>query len=100
MLDGITDKDLAGYFVDIGEVHSAQLRGNDGGHYGFMEFADPAVAEQVLSLAEQQPFMMGDQYLRVQLHRPKHQNQVSFSNILSHKDVSPFWCNIKQSGVL
>ena len=77
--DGVTDADLAEYFGDIGEVNSAQLRGNDGGHYGFVEFTNPAKVHEVLSLAEQQPFMMGDQYLRVQPRRQKEQHQVSKS---------------------
>ena len=81
--DGVTDMDLGDYFGDIGEVNSAQLRGNDGGHYGFVEFADPAIAQHVLSLAEQQPFMMGDQYLRVQPRRQKDQHQVGLLQLPS-----------------
>ena len=75
--DGVTDTDLADYFGEIGEVNSAQLRGNDGGHFGFVEFRYPAHAHEVLRLAEQQPFMMDEKYLRVQPRRQKDHNQVS-----------------------
>ena len=76
--DGVTDTDLADYFGEIGEVNSAQLRGNDGGHFGFVEFRYPAHAQDVLRLAEQQPFMMDDQYLRVQPRSQKDHNQVIY----------------------
>ncbi len=81
--DDVTDIDLAEYFSQVGEVLSAQLRGNDGGHYGFVEFAYPEDVQNVLGVAEQQPFQMGDNYLRVQPRRQKDQRQVRFFAALS-----------------
>lgn len=75
--DEVTDIDLADYFCNVGEVLSAQIRGNDGGHYAFLEFACPDDVHRVLSLAQDQPFEMCDQPLRVQPRRPKDQHQVS-----------------------
>ena len=74
--DEVTDIDLADYFSNIGEVLSAQIRGNDGGHYAFLEFAYPDDVHRVLSLAQDQPFEMCDQPLKVQPRRPKDQHQV------------------------
>ncbi|KAA6427014.1 MAG: hypothetical protein FRX49_03338 [Trebouxia sp. A1-2] len=75
--DEVTDIDLADYFCNVGEVLSAQIRGNDGGHYAFLEFACPDDVHRVLSLAQDQPFEMCDQPLRVQPRRPKDQHQAS-----------------------
>ncbi|KAL0026095.1 hypothetical protein WJX79_010008 [Trebouxia sp. C0005] len=75
--DEFTDIDLADYFCNVGEVLSAQIRGNDGGHYAFLEFACPDDVHRVLSLAQDQPFEMCDQPLRVQPRRPKDQHQAS-----------------------
>ena len=74
--DEVSEMELAEYFCELGEVLAAQIRGNDGGHYGFVEFALPEHVQHVLSCAEQQPFMIGDNYLRVQLRRPKGPRQV------------------------
>lgn len=76
--DDVTDIDLADYFTQIGEVLSAQIRGNDGGRYGFVEFAYPDDVHRVLAIAQEQPFEMGDQQLRVQPRRQKDLHQVSF----------------------
>lgn len=81
--DHVTDMELAEYFCELGQVLSAQIRGNDGAHFGFVEFAYPEHVQHVLSIAEQQPFMMGDSYLRVQPRRPKEHRQV-------HPECS--WC--------
>ena len=89
--DGVTDADLAEYFGDIGEVDTAQLRGNDGSHYGFVEFRDPAKVHEVLSLAEQQPFMMGDHHLRVQPRWQKEQTKVSQNTSGSKLDSKLPW---------
>lgn len=75
--DEVTDIDLADYFSNVGEVLSAQIRGNDGGHYAFLEFAYPDDVHRVLSLAQDQPFEMCAQPLKVQPRRPKDQHQVS-----------------------
>ena len=74
--DDVSDMELAEYFCELGEVLAAQIRGNEGGHYGFVEFAYPQHVQQVLSIAEQQPFMLGGNYLRVQPRRPKESCQV------------------------
>lgn len=76
--DEVTDMELAEFFCELGQVLSAQIRGNDGAHYGFVEFAYPEHVQHVLGIADQQPFMMGDCYLRVQPRRPKEFYQVSF----------------------
>ena len=75
--DDMTDIDLAEYFSELGEVLSASMRGHDGGHYGFVEFAHPEHVHNVLHMAEQQPFKMGDNYLKVQPRRQKEQRPVS-----------------------
>ena len=75
--DDVTDVELAEYFCELGEVLSVQLRGNDGGHYGFVEFAFPESVQHVLCIAEQQPFMMGDHHLQVKPRRNTEQHQVS-----------------------
>ena len=74
--DDLTDMELAEYFCEVGQVLSAQIRGSDGAHFGFVEFAYPEHVQHVLGLAEQQPFMLGDSYLRVQPRRPKEHHQV------------------------
>ena len=74
--DEVTDIDLADYFSNVGEVLSAQIRGNDGGHYAFLEFAYPDDVHRVLSFAQDQPFEICDQPLKVQPRRPKDQHQV------------------------
>ena len=74
--DDLSDMELAEYFCDLGQVLSAQIRGNDGAHFGFVEFTYPEHVQHVLSLADQQPFMMGDSYLRVQPRRAKEHCQV------------------------
>ena len=74
--DDVTDIDLAEYFTQIGEVLSAQIRGIDGGRYGFVEFAYPDDVHRVLAIAQEQPFEMGDQQLRVQPRRQKDLHQV------------------------
>ncbi|DBB10619.1 hypothetical protein WJX82_005585 [Trebouxia sp. C0006] len=77
VLDEVTDIELADYFSNVGEVLSAQIRGNDGGHYAFLEFAYPDDVHRVLSLAQDQPFEMYGQPLKVQPRRPKDQQQAS-----------------------
>ncbi|KAL3142404.1 hypothetical protein ABBQ38_002739 [Trebouxia sp. C0009 RCD-2024] len=69
--DEVTDMELAEFFCELGQVLSAQIRGTDGAHYGFVEFAYPEHVQHVLGIADQQPFMMGDCYLRVQPRRAK-----------------------------
>lgn len=76
--DEVTDMELAEFFCELGQVLSAQIRGTDGAHYGFVEFAYPEHVQHVLGIADQQPFMMGDCYLRVQPRRAKEVYQVSF----------------------
>ncbi len=86
--DEVTDIDLADYFSDVGEVLSAQIRGNDGGHFAFLEFAYPDDVHRVLSLAQDQPFEMFGQPLKVQPRRPKDQQQVStFSCMFISHDI-------------
>lgn len=75
--DHISDAELAEYFCDVGEVLTVQIRGNDGGHYAFVEFALPKQVEQVLYLATQQPFMLEDVMLRVQPRHGKSGQQVT-----------------------
>ena len=87
--DDLSDMELAEYFCELGQVLSAQIRGNDGAHFGFVEFAYPEHVQHVLSLADQQPFMMGDSYLRVQPRRAKEYRQVRFEC----KD-----CSLKREG--
>lgn len=89
--DDLSDMELAEYFCELGQVLSAQIRGNDGAHFGFVEFAYPEHVQHVLSLADQQPFMMGDSYLRVQPRRAKEHRQVhlecrmcSFRGVVLH----------------
>lgn len=76
--DEVTDMELAEFFCELGQVLSAQIRGNEGAHFGFVEFAYPEHVQQVLAIADEQPFMMGDCYLRVQPRRPKDHHQVWF----------------------
>ena len=82
--DYISDAELAEYFCDVGEVLTVQIRGNDGGHYAFVEFAYPEQVEQVLDLATQQPFMLEGVMLRVQARHGKGAHQVMTTCCLSH----------------
>lgn len=74
--DHVSDAELAEYFCEVGEVLTVQIRGNDNGHYAFVEFAYPEHVEQVLDLAIQQPFMLEGAMLRVQPRHGKSGNQV------------------------
>lgn len=88
--DDVTDVELAEYFCELGEVLSVQLRGNDGGHYGFVEFAFPESVQHVLCIAEQQPFMMGDHHLQVKPRRNTEQHQGSAPSIPGQVGSSEF----------
>lgn len=88
--DEVTDMELAEFFCELGQVLSAQIRGNEGAHFGFVEFAYPEHVQQVLAIADEQPFMMGDCYLRVQPRRPKDHHQVSGPPANSQVELSEF----------
>jgi len=86
----ISDAELADYFCDVGEVLTVQIRGNDEAHYAFVEFAYPEQVENVLTLANQQPFMLEDVILRVQPRHGKSRHQVMHTVIVQLADTDQF----------